>query len=138
VANWTDSLGADIRLPGGGQPLPTTASGDLQLVRGRNTVRQAMRRRMGTVPGTLVHRPSFGAGLPAMVEVQSTPGDRAQLAAVMRQQAREDSRVGAASASVAAGTPDDARALGVTASLSYQLARAPEGERETLTLAVAE
>jgi|GEM_PF-6186304 len=138
MATWSRNLGTDIRVPGGGAALPVTASGDLQLVTGEASVAQAMRRRTMTVPGSLVHRPDFGAGLPADIERSSSPGARAELAARIRLQANQDPRVSDVAVAVSAGVADEPFADGVTVDMNYQIARSPDDSTQTLTLAVTE
>lgn len=138
MAVWSRSLGTDLAMPAGATELPTTPSGDVQLVSGEAAVRQAVRRRVLTTPGTLVHRPGFGAGLATALESQVTPGRRAELAARIRGQVLEDGRVASVTAAVSAGVPDSPLADGLTAEVAFELVRAPTATAQVITLSVAE
>lgn len=113
-------LGRDLRVPAG-SALPKTPTGDLQTVAGLENVRGALRRRMATTPGTLIHRPDYGAGLEDWVEVAATPGARAQVANRVRRQVLRDARVADARAEATAGLPDGRGEAGLTVRLQYQL-----------------
>lgn len=59
----------DIKLPRpqSGGALPVTASGDLALVSGSESYRQARIRALSTSPGRMLHRPQFGAGIQGLL-----------------------------------------------------------------------
>jgi hypothetical protein len=56
-----DVLKTDIAFSG---DLQRSATGDFDLVSGLNNLKQALFRRLITVPGTLIHRPLYGVGVP--------------------------------------------------------------------------
>lgn len=55
-----ENLLIDLRFDGG---LQATKTGDLLTVKGLANLRQALFNRLITVPGTLAHRPEYGAGI---------------------------------------------------------------------------
>lgn len=117
--------------------LPVTATGDIALSQGRANVHRAILRRTVVSPGSLVHRPNFGAGLRDLLEMPATPTDRARMAAKIKQQVQQDPRVLEASATVALGTPEDPdRPNTVTASKSVSLRG--DDEAQTISISLSE
>lgn len=97
----------DVELPSG--DVRVTPSGDWPLVAGRANLRGAMRRRALTQPGELLHRPEYGAGMPAYVERVSSPPARAQLANAIRLNLLRDRRVAEVRTTIATELDDSSR-----------------------------
>lgn len=83
-------------------PSPT---GDLPTISGRDAVLAALRRRLLTAPGTMTHRPEYGAGLVNQVERLASPGWRSSMANAARRNILRDRRVADARVRVALGLP---------------------------------
>jgi len=66
--------------------------GDIQTVSGIENFRQAMLRRWITVPGTLAHRPEYGAGLKLDQNTVPTLQKKQEMAQRIREQALRDPR----------------------------------------------
>jgi len=129
-------LGRDVVLPQVDGELLVTASGDLQTVAGRPNLRAAIRRRVITQPGELLHRPTYGAGLPGYVERPSTASTRARLATDIRRQCLADPRVSECRASSSIGTPGDSEATeAITVDLSVTVRGDDAADQMTLTYA---
>lgn len=117
--------------------LTPTSTGDLPGSAGRSNLRQAVRRRVLTSPGTLLWRPEYGGGLVDVVEAAATPGARAGLANAIRRNLLRDPRLSGATARVTLGVPGQAsRAASVTVDLSITLRH--DRSNQDLTLSVAE
>lgn len=113
-------------------PIRVTPTGDLPLVEGVDNLRHALRRRIITTPGTVIHRPDYGAGVQAYVGVQTS--QRSQMANAIRKNMLRDSRVEDCSASVALGSPGNTkRANCVTVDLRVKY---PDLGEDSLTLVV--
>lgn len=129
-------FGRDVWLPGGpDEALRITPTGDLRSIEGRDNLHRAVRTRLLTSPGELVHRPTYGAGLELYVEQPSTPATRAEIHTRSRRSLLEDPRIEDAKVNVITGSPasasdDDA----VTVSVAVR----PRGDNDsdTLTLSV--
>lgn len=106
------------------RPTPT---GDWPSVGGRANLHAAMRRRLATTKGQLVHRPDYGADLELFVGELNAPGERARLAAGARRNVLRDPRIGEAGVAVTA--PEQGR---VVVELKIQ----PTGEVQTDTVSV--
>ena len=87
--------------------LRTTATGDARTVTGRERLEQAIRRRLVTGRGELLHRPGYGCGIMQQLERLNTPDARALLAVQVRAQILQDPDVKAAVVLVRAGVPGD-------------------------------
>lgn len=96
-----------------------TPTGDLPTIAGYANLSHALEAMALTVPGDLVHRPTYGGGLVEEVEAEGTPASRARAANRLRTSARADARIREATVSVTVGAPGDpARPGAVTAALS--------------------
>lgn len=82
---------ADIDLQG--ETLPVSPTGDLRLVEGVEAAVQSLRRRLPASPGSLTHRPDYGAGLEAAVELPATPAQLVRIANRCRAACLNDARV---------------------------------------------
>ncbi len=101
-------FGRDLLLPSTADgTILTTTTGDLVDVTGIENLKKAQINRAITLPGTLVHRPLYGGGLPDAVEEASSPAVRAELANRIRRNALRDTRIDEASATVTEGTVED-------------------------------
>ena len=70
-----------------------SSSGDLQRIKGRNNVLQALFHRLITVPGSLAHRPTYGVGVKLWQNRLATLGAQKDLALKIKSQFEEDFRV---------------------------------------------
>ena len=118
----TDRFGTDLALPiTADESIRHTATGDLPSASGRANLRRAIRRRILTNPGELVHRPDFGCGLAQFLERPMTPSWRARMASVVRSNILLDPRIADASVSVSLGVPGaETRSGAVTIEVSYR------------------
>jgi len=66
--------------------------GDIQTISGLENYRQAMIRRWITVPGTLAHRPTYGAGIKLDQNTVPTLQKKQEMAQRIREQAMMDPR----------------------------------------------
>ena len=98
-------LGRDGVLPGSGQVVEPTASGDWPTIAGRANLLAAHVRRAGTAPGEMTHRPQYGGGLPTYTEAPAAPATLAAQDVAIRQNALRDPRLQEA---LVATTPADA------------------------------
>jgi phage baseplate assembly protein W len=130
VANYSDiaerRFGRDLVLPGPGQTVQPTPTGDWPSVGGRENLHAAVRRRMLTTPGQLVHRPEYGAGLETYVGRRTTSAELARLAAQGRQNLLRDPRIEESRVGVQA---DGSR-------VQVEVAIKPTGEGETDTVTI--
>lgn len=70
-----------------------TPGGDLDLISGLANLKNALLHRLITVPGTLVHRPQYGVGLPNFLNNLASFSTQQELAGIIRQQFKRDPRV---------------------------------------------
>jgi len=68
-------------------------TGDLQTIKGRANLRQAILNRLVTVPGSLVHRPEYGVGLKLFQGAISTLDKQRELTLLIQSQLLEDPRI---------------------------------------------
>ena len=68
-------------------------SGDLQTLSGVNNVREALFRRLVTIPGSLVHRPNYGVGIQEFKNAPATFDNQRRLAKRIKNQFELDFRV---------------------------------------------
>lgn len=68
-------------------------SGDLDRISGLANLKQALFHRLMTVPGTLVHRPTYGVGLPLYQNNLSSFVAQQKLASLIEEQFLRDPRV---------------------------------------------
>lgn len=85
-------LGTDIDAPLSGE-IVVTPAGDTPTLSGRANLAEALKRRMATEPGALVHRPTYGCGLLARIGQANNPGGRADLATLIRRNLLQDKRL---------------------------------------------
>ena len=69
-----------------------TDTGDLATEEGLENYRQALIRRMITVPGSVAHRPTYGVGLPMYQNAPNTFATKRDLALKVQDQLAQDSR----------------------------------------------
>lgn len=91
MADITAFLGTDLRHEKDFKK--TTSGGDLQTISGLDNMKAAILRRIMTLPGEVIHRPEYGAGLPIYRNAPNTPDTRRQVAAAIEEQLRRDSRI---------------------------------------------
>lgn len=103
------SLGADLVCPPQGESVRPTPSGDWPGVEGRPCLKADILDRAMTMPGELVHRPQYGAGLERFVEAPATPTTRGQIIAALRGNLERDPRLAEIAVKVAA--PVDGRTV---------------------------
>lgn len=89
----TERFGKDGVLPGVGQTVKATASGDWPTISGRPNLLAAHHRRAVATPGQMVHRPLYGGGLLANVERIANPATLARQDVGIRQNALRDVRI---------------------------------------------
>ena len=70
-----------------------TPGGDLDLISGLANLKNALLHRLITVPGSLVHRPNYGCGLPSFLNGLSSFATQQRFAAIIREQFKRDPRV---------------------------------------------
>ena len=86
----TDALKNDIAHVG---DLTITAGRDLGQIAGLANLKNALFHRLLTVPGTLVHRPTYGVGIPAYQNAPSSFSIQQKLASLIQEQFEQDPRV---------------------------------------------
>lgn len=117
-----ERFGRDGVLPGVGETVKATASGDWPTIAGRPNLLAAHIRRATTAPGQMTHRPLYGGGLITFVEQIASPTNLSRQDVGIRQNALRDIRIQEATASSVA--TDAGR---VTTSLTIH----PRGEDTT-------
>ena len=75
------------------EDLIRTASGDFETVEGIANLKEALFRRLVTVPGSLVHRPDYGVGVKLFQNALNSLDNRRKLALRIREQYARDPRV---------------------------------------------
>lgn len=129
-------FGRDVWLPDDPEAeLRITPTGDLRTIEGRDNLHRAVRTRLLTAPGELVHRPTYGAGLELYVEQPSTPATRAAIHTAARRSLLRDPRLEDAKVAVTTGSPASAS---VADAITVQVDVRPRGDTEsdTITLTV--
>lgn len=104
--NITDALLTDISLFG---DMAVASNGDLQTVSGLANVQQALLHRLMTVPGSLVHKPTYGIGIGRFQNAPTSLQTQQNIAQLIGEQFPLDPRVQSVSAvsiSSADGTPE--------------------------------
>lgn len=126
----------DLELPEApGQRLFVTASGDVRALEGKANVRSAVRRRVVTLQGAMVHRPSYGGNLPLYIEDANSQTVRSQMSVDLRRNVLRDSRLEDASAEVSLGDPSNPiNSFAVTVDLSIRVRDDEQAEGITLEL----
>lgn len=112
----TVRLGTDISAPIGAS-IVVTPNGDTPTLSGRANLAEALRRRMATEPGALVHRPAYGCGLLSRLGVANSPGGRADLATRIRRNLLLDPRLKDCAVTVSLGDGASIVVVSVTATL---------------------
>lgn len=88
--NINDALFTDIAHVG---DLLITPGGDIDTISGLRNLKNALFHRLMTVPGTLVHRPSYGVGVPLYLNNLSSFATQQRLATLIQEQFKLDPRV---------------------------------------------
>jgi phage baseplate assembly protein W len=86
-----DFLKTDLSLAGG--DLQPATGGDFLTVSLEENVKQAVFNRIITVPGTLLHRPNYGVGLPAFLNEPLSMQKKKDLARTIKQNVERDPRI---------------------------------------------
>lgn len=120
-------FGRDLVLTYPDREVTPTPSGDWPTVAGRPNLHAAMRRRLVTTPGQLVHRSDYGGGLETFVGELNAPAQRSRLAAGARSNVLRDRRIEEAVVSVAAPEEDQ---------VIVQLGIRPAGEVEAESVSI--
>lgn len=95
--------------PDGTAVVPATVTGDWPVIAGRPNLHAALRRRIATTPGQMVHRPLYGAGAETWVGTLGDPGTRAAMVAALRDNLLRDTRLD--DAQVGARAPDSEQVI---------------------------
>jgi phage baseplate assembly protein W len=90
MATITDAMLTDISLMG---DMLISPSGDLQVITGLANFRQAIFHRLITVPGSLVHRPTYGCGIGNFQNCATSLQAQQKLAKIIMAQLPLDPRV---------------------------------------------
>lgn len=91
MATIQESLGCDIKHQK--DFVKTATGGDLQTITGLDNVREAVLRRLITTPGSVVHRPQYGAGLQEFLNAPATIATKRAIAARIDDQLTRDPRI---------------------------------------------
>jgi len=86
MVDISDALKTDIFLT-------MNSSGDLSQINGLANLKRALFRRLVTVPGTLVHRPTYGVGVGLYQNAPSSFSMQQKLAGIIQEQFELDPRV---------------------------------------------
>ena len=70
-----------------------TGTGDLDTISGLDNIKDAIMRRIFTTPGSLVHRPTYGAGLKSYVGSPMTINTQQKLALTIQDQVLQEPRI---------------------------------------------
>lgn len=73
--------------------LVAAPNGDFALAKGETNLKQALFHRLITVPGTIVHRPTYGVGVQMFQGVISSIPKQKELAIAIKEQFEQDERV---------------------------------------------
>lgn len=85
-----ENIGRDLKFDG---DLGVTNTGDLSTITGRDNLRQRLHNRLVTVPGALVHRPTFGIGIQQYIDAKPDLNTLRQLALKVADQFAQDKDV---------------------------------------------
>lgn len=88
--NLTDSLKTDISLLG---DMAISSSGDLATVSGLANIQQALWHRLITIPGALVHKPTYGVGIGLFQNDVASFANQQKIATAIQEQFAQDPRV---------------------------------------------
>lgn len=75
------------------QPCERTATGDIATMAGVTNLQRAIGRRLAAMPGSVLHRPAYGAGLPEFLNQPGTPAKQQQLINRVKQHVIKERRV---------------------------------------------
>ncbi len=87
--NITEAFGTDSAHKG---DLVITSSGDIGRISGLDNYKNAIFHRIMTVPGSLVHRPTYGVGVAAYQNAPTSFGIQQKLALLIEEQIAQDAR----------------------------------------------
>ena len=90
MANITETMLTDIMHK---KDYVRRSSGDRERISGLDNLKEALFRRLITVPGSLVHRPEYGVGLKLWINALSSLSKKRELAVKIEEQFRRDPRV---------------------------------------------
>ena len=90
MSTITETYGKDIAFK---DDFVLTATGDLDVIEGIENVKNALFRRLVTVPGSLVHRPEYGVGITLYQNALNSLDMRRKMALAIREQFSKDPRV---------------------------------------------
>lgn len=90
MSDITEALKTDLAHIG---DIQRASSGDVGRIAGLNNLKQALFHRLITVPGSLVHRPTYGVGALRWQNAPSVFTLQRKLAALIREQFMQDPRV---------------------------------------------
>lgn len=76
-----------------GEGFKVAADGDLDTVSGLENLKAALFRRLMVVPGTLVHRPTYGVGVKNFLNAPNSIDNQRALAVRIKEQFEQDFRV---------------------------------------------
>jgi phage baseplate assembly protein W len=91
MANIQEFLGTDLRHEQ--DFVKTESGGDLQTISGLDNLKAAVIRRIMTLPGEVIHRPNYGAGLTSFQNAPNTQDTRRAIAAKIEEQLLRDPRI---------------------------------------------
>lgn len=118
----------DLVLPGVGDDVQVTTSGDWPSLAGRQNLHAAHQRRAVATSGELVHRPDYGAGLLLHLEDIGSLTTRTQMTVDVRQNALRDDRLEEITVVAFLGTAEDPDRV---EAVTIQLDLRPRGEEES-------
>lgn len=128
-------LGTDIRVSTDPEAdIEASPTGDIPMDSGRANLYEAVRRRILTVPGSIVFRNTFGGGVLDFVEAAGTAATRARLENQIRRNLLADPRIADVTVSAAKGTESDAQAAAVTVSLTVKVLKDTQADSLSLTI----
>lgn len=106
--------GRDLVLPGRGQSVTPTLTGDWPTIAGTSNLRAASLRRIITAPRTMTHRPEYGAGLVTQIERPNTDVTAARTSASITDNFEREPRVASVETTTSSDTARDLVFIDVT------------------------
>jgi len=91
MSKLNDNFLIDLRFTGG--DFNTTNTGDLDTIDGLDNLRQAIMNRLITVPGSLAHRPNYGAGVKRFQNALSSLDQQRKLLLTIQEQLEQETRI---------------------------------------------
>ena len=73
--------------------IAVTPTGDVPMLSGRSCLLRDVQRRLVTMPGALIHRPTFGAGAVGYIGVANSAANQSRLANAARRNLLADARL---------------------------------------------